>query len=76
MYYLCSKNKGADQLGGYREADLRPVFAYAKCWFSHDMAQITKFMGDLPCVQLASYLEGSSLMWMMLLHLHVKPKCR
>ena len=28
-------------------------------------------MGDLPCVQLTSYLEGSPLMWMMLLHLHI-----
>ena len=24
----------------------------------------------MPCVQLASHLEGSPLMWMMLLHLH------
>ena len=23
MYYLCSENKGADQLRGYHEADLR-----------------------------------------------------
>ena len=23
LYYLCSENKGADQLRGYREADLR-----------------------------------------------------
>ena len=27
--------------------------------------------GDQPCVQLASYLERSPLMWMMLLHLHI-----
>ena len=41
LYYLCSENKGADQLGGYREADLRLCFRiYAKCWFSHDAAQI------------------------------------
>ena len=33
-------------------------------------------MGDLPCVKLASYLEGSLLMWMVLLHLHVTSKCR
>ena len=26
MYYPCSKNKGADQLSGYREADLRLCF--------------------------------------------------
>ena len=33
LYYLCSENKGADQLrGSNREADLR------LCWFSHDAA--------------------------------------
>ena len=26
MYYLCGENKGADQLRGYREADLRLCF--------------------------------------------------
>ena len=26
MYYPCSENKGADQLRGYREADLRLCF--------------------------------------------------
>ena len=40
MYYLCNENKDADQLRGYREADLRLCFAYAKCWFSHDAARI------------------------------------
>ena len=29
---------------------------------------------DLPCVQLASYLERGPLMWRMLLHLHVNQK--
>ena len=28
LYYLCSENKGADQLRGYREADLRLCFRY------------------------------------------------
>ena len=28
LYYTCSENKGADQLRGYREADLVFVFAY------------------------------------------------
>ena len=27
MYYPCSENKGADQLRGYREADLRLCFS-------------------------------------------------
>ena len=26
LYYLCSENKGADQLRGYREAELRLCF--------------------------------------------------
>ena len=47
-YYPCNENKGADQLRGYRESDLRLcfrickmlVFAYVKCWFSHDAAHI------------------------------------
>ena len=35
---MCSENKGADQLRGYRKADLRLCFfAYAKSWFSHDL---------------------------------------
>ena len=28
MYYLCSENKAADQLRGYREADLRLCFLH------------------------------------------------
>ena len=38
LYCLCSGNKGADQLHGYRAAAF--VFAYAKIRFSHDVAQI------------------------------------
>ena len=30
LYYLCSKNKGADQLCGYPEADLRLCFRIFK----------------------------------------------
>ena len=30
LYYLCSENKGADQLRGYREADLRLCFPICK----------------------------------------------
>ena len=30
LYYLCSKNKGADQLRGYREADLHLCFRICK----------------------------------------------
>ena len=30
LYYLCGENKGADQLRGYREADLRLCFRIGK----------------------------------------------
>ena len=30
LYYLCSENIGADQLRGYREADLRLCFRICK----------------------------------------------
>ena len=30
LYYLCSETKGADQLRGYREADLRLCFRICK----------------------------------------------
>ena len=58
LYYMCSENKGADQLRGYREADQRLcfrytystaklicifVFAYAKNWFSQDAAKMSSF---------------------------------
>ena len=40
LYYLCSENKGADQLRGYREANLRLCFLHAKRWFSYDAAHL------------------------------------
>ena len=40
LCYLHSENKGADQLRGYREADLRLCFRICKSRFSHDAAHI------------------------------------
>ena len=40
LYYPSSENKGADQLCGYREADLRLCFRMCRLWFSHDAAQL------------------------------------
>ena len=40
LYYPCSENKGADQLRGYREADLRLCFRICKSRFSHDAAHM------------------------------------
>ena len=41
MYSRNSENKGADQLRGYREADLRLCFAYANIRSSHGAAHLT-----------------------------------
>ena len=49
LYYPYSENKGADQLRGYREADLRLFFAYAKSRFSHDAAQKMFHILQLNC---------------------------
>ena len=41
FYYLCSENKGADQLRSYCAADQLLCFRiYAKRQFSHDMSHI------------------------------------
>ena len=40
FHYPCSENKGADQLRGYREADLCLCFRICKKRFSHDAAQL------------------------------------
>ena len=42
LYYPCSENKGADQLRVTAKLICVFVFAYAKCCFSHDVAQIQK----------------------------------
>ena len=50
LYYPCSENKGADQLHGYREADLRLFFRICKSRFSHDAAHlILRFLLEREC---------------------------
>ena len=44
LYYPCSEDKDADLLCGYREADLRLCFPYAKSRFSHDEAHMSCIM--------------------------------
>ena len=47
MYYICSENKGADQLHGYREADLRLCFRICKMLgFFHDAAHLSSGNDD------------------------------
>ena len=47
MYYLSSENKGADQLRGYREADLRLCFRICKLLVFHEAAHMFKRMSLL-----------------------------
>ena len=44
LYYLYSEDKGADQLHGYREADLRLCFRICKKQFSDDTAHINLYV--------------------------------
>ena len=47
LYYPCSETKGADELRGYREADLLLCFGICKKKrFSHDEAQIFPTRSD------------------------------
>ena len=48
MYYPCSENKDADQLRGYREADLRLCFRPCKLLvFSRTGSYVISFGGSL-----------------------------
>ena len=58
MYYPSSENKGADQLRGYREANLRFDFAYADCWFSHEAAHLTIFTGGISASAIIGFSRG------------------
>ena len=49
LYYLCSENKGADQLRGHRETDLRLCVRICKSQFSHNEAHIC------PCLHMSSH---------------------
>ena len=62
MYYQSSENKGADQLRGYREADLRLCFRiYAKSRFSHDAAQMKKKFDFLNFQEFSNFSESFGL---------------
>ena len=63
MHYLCSQNKGADQLHGNRVAVLRFCFHICKSRSSHDTAHIVLNM--VPCfqVRVPTHEDGSCLFW-------------
>ena len=62
-YYLCSENKGVDQLRGYFAVTAKLicvfVFAYAKCLFSHVAAHIWAWRPSWSC-DLSIYISFSS----------------
>ena len=49
LYYLCSENKGTDQLHGYREADLRLCFRICIKRFFPDVAYMVDLYVKLTC---------------------------
>ena len=56
MYYIFSRNEGADQLHCCHAADLGLCFhihVYAKSRFSHDVAHVMTFV---PCVLMEIWL--------------------
>ena len=44
LYYLCKENKGTDQLRDYAKLICVFVFAYAECWFYHDVAHLIQWL--------------------------------
>ena len=64
MYYLCSENKGADQLRGYREADLRLCFRICKNLVfsrrgSYDIVQLPHRNGAFGIVWALCFILGA-----------------
>ena len=61
MYYLCSENKGADQLCDFRTADLRLCFRirYVKSRFSHDAAHLLLELYDFHSKNVELLVETS-----------------
>ena len=54
MYYPCSENKDADQLRGYREADLRLCFRPCKLLV---FSRTGSFVNSTPGLHLASVVD-------------------
>ena len=63
LYYLCSENKGADQLRGHREADLRLCFRICKYPVFSRRGSFKvlfgvigiRFLSDIVCLFICSY---------------------
>ena len=62
LYSLCSKNKGAHQLRGYLEADLRLCFPICKTLFSHNAAHfmLSSVKHEKPFITLG---HGRQVLW-------------
>ena len=68
LYYICSENKGADQLRGYREADLRlcfricknPVFSRRGSIYHFNAAENANDHCHSSCKPMISYIFCSS----------------
>ena len=60
MYYPCSENKGADQLRGHREADLRLCFRLCKLLFFSCTGSLPKtLIGSVHVTSVTGTLKAS-----------------
>ena len=71
MYYPCSENKGADQLRGYREADLRLCFHLCKLLVFSRGEKVLKFSFGKPEVVLFDLLKILEAVFIFVLILHM-----
>ena len=58
LYYLCSENRGADQLRGYWPADLRPCFRLRKKGFLMAWLILFIFVGVNALLLLLSLMKS------------------
>ena len=59
MFYLCSKNKGADQLHSYSTDDSAPLFSHMQLHISHMQLQVIciKYLSNQGVVQIKNYVS-------------------
>ena len=68
MYYPCNENKGADQLRGYREADLRLCFHLCKLLvFSRGGSNVVHLYLLCRLMSLNNVENGLKMMMMMMI---------
>ena len=76
LYYLCSENKGADQLRGYREADLRLCFRICKMLVFSRRGSIYSITVPASAESGSHSLHGALSAWPLAIHSSFLPPQR